>query len=199
MILETEQQSVRPSHQLKPSLWGQLWSIALVALALRLTVVFFLAGDQLDPTRDHWIFGWETGRIARSLASGHGFGSPLLGDTGATAWMAPVYPCLLAGIFKIFGIYSKPSAYLILSLNSLFAALTCQPLHAIAHRLSGGTAATAVAWTWALFPYSVNFAAGMVWSTALNTLPLALAISMTLALERRFGSWNWVVWGGFWL
>ena len=30
---------------------------------------------------------------------------------GPTAWMTPVYPCLLAVIFKLFGIYSRSSAF----------------------------------------------------------------------------------------
>jgi hypothetical protein len=95
-------------------LWTRPWFVFLVALGLRLAVVPFLVGDRLDPARDHWRFGWETGRIARSLASGHGFGSPFFGWTGPTAWMGPIYPAMVAGVFKIFGIYTAASAWIIL-------------------------------------------------------------------------------------
>src|SRR5258708_32685628 len=71
--------------------------IALVALAIRLAVIPFVIGATLDPDRDHWNFGWEEGRIARSIAAGEGFSSPLFGKTGPTAWTTPVYPGLLAG------------------------------------------------------------------------------------------------------
>jgi hypothetical protein len=59
-------------------------------------------------------FGWETGRIARSIASGQGFSSPFASGTGPTAWLAPIYPYLLAGVFKVFGVYTNASAVAIL-------------------------------------------------------------------------------------
>lgn len=188
--VDSAQQSLR--------LWAQPWFIFLVALGLRLAIVPFLVGDQLNPARDHWAFGWETGRLARSLASGHGFGSPLFGWTGPSAWMAPVYPTLLAGVFKIFGIYSKTSAYVILYLNCLFAALTCLPLCSIGRTAFGPRTGIAVAWAWAVFPYSFDFAAGLVWSTALNALLLTRAIVATIALERKLSPLRWAAWGLMW-
>jgi hypothetical protein len=179
-------------------LWARPWFIFLVALALRLAVVPFLVGDQLDPARDHWVFGWEAGRLARSLASGHGFGSPLFGWTGPSAWMCPGYPALLAGVFKVFGIYSKASAYVILSLNCFFAALTCFPLRSIARTVFGERTGVAATWVWALFPYSFEFAAGLVWNTALNALLLTFAIAVTIALERKLSALSWALWGLLW-
>jgi hypothetical protein len=37
----------------------------------------FLYDEQLDARQDHFRFGFETGRIARSIAAGKGFASPL--------------------------------------------------------------------------------------------------------------------------
>ena len=88
----------------------ELLLIVVIALALRLAEMTFLYSEQLSPARDHWQFGYETGRIARSIVEGKGFSNPLFGDTGPTAWMTPVYPYLVAGIFKIFGVYTKTSA-----------------------------------------------------------------------------------------
>ena len=90
--------------------YRELLRIVVIALALRLAAMAFLYPEQLNPERDHWQFGYETGRIARSIAEGKGFSSPLFEDTGPTAWITPVYPYLVAGIFKIFGVYTKTSA-----------------------------------------------------------------------------------------
>src|SRR6516164_4290751 len=95
----------------------QLLFIVMVALAMRLAVMGFLYPEQLDPARDHWKFGYETGRIARSIVEGKGFSSPLFADTGPTAWMTPVYPGIVAGVFWIFGVYTKASALVLLSFN----------------------------------------------------------------------------------
>lgn len=179
-------------------LWERPWFIFLVALGLRLAVLPFLAGDRLDPARDHWRFAWEVGRIASSLASGRGFSSPLFGQTGPTAWMGPVYPCLLAGVFKIFGIYSSASAYVMLFLSCFFSALTCLLLQFIARRIFGNSTATAAGWMWALFPYSFFFSAGQIWNTTLNALLLTLALAITLSLERNFGVGRWALWAIVW-
>ena len=97
-----------------------LWFIILVGFLLRVTVSVFLLGDTVKPRRDYWPFGYEAGRIARSIARGEGFANPLYDKTGPTAWMAPVYPYLLAGVFKVFGVYTKASGVVVLSLDSLF-------------------------------------------------------------------------------
>src|SRR3984957_6856915 len=53
-----------------------LWMV-LAGLAIRLIVVGFLYPERTDPARDHWRFGGEAGRIARSIALGEGFSNPL--------------------------------------------------------------------------------------------------------------------------
>ena len=121
--------------------------MVIVALALRLGAMAFLYPERLNPNRDHWRFAGETGRIAHSIVEGKGFSSPLFGDTGPTAWMTPIYPYVVAGTFKIFGAYTKPSAMILLSLNSLFSALTCIPIFFIARKNFGDRVARAVGWS----------------------------------------------------
>ena len=196
--MSTQREGRAESSEANPPLWVRPWFVFLVALGLRLAVVPLLVGDLLNPARDHWDFGWETGRIARSLASGHGFGSPFFGWTGPTAWMGPVYPAVVAGVFKVFGIYSAASAYVTLSLNCFFAALTCFPLHFIARTAFGRKTATAAAWAWALFPYSFDFAAGQVWNTTLSTFLFVLAVALAIALERKVDLRSWMIWGVVW-
>jgi 4-amino-4-deoxy-L-arabinose transferase-like glycosyltransferase len=148
--------------------------MVLTALAIRLVVMVFLLPEQLDPSRDHWHFGYETGRIARSIVEGRGFSSPLFAETGPTAWMSPVYPYIVAGVFKVFGVYTTASAVVLLSLNALTSALTCIPIFFIARRTFGERAAKWSGWGWAFFPYAVYFPVERIWETWLATLLLSL-------------------------
>jgi 4-amino-4-deoxy-L-arabinose transferase-like glycosyltransferase len=169
--------------------------VVVVALAVRLVVVAFVYSDRTNPDRDHWRFGGEAGRIARSIVQGEGFSNPLFGKTGPTAWLAPVFPYLLAGIFKIFGIYSTTSAIVALSLDSLFSALTCIPVFFIARKQFGEKTALTAAWIWAFFPYAVYFSAEFIWSTTLTTLLLSLIFLMALYLETSTSVWPWIGFG----
>jgi Dolichyl-phosphate-mannose-protein mannosyltransferase len=180
-------------------IWKSLWAIVLVALVIRLILVSFQYPSTLNPRRDHWPFGYEFGRVARSIVSGEGFGNPLFGQTGPTALLPPVYPYMIAGVFKIFGVYTKASAVTILSLQSLFSALTCVPIFFMARRSFGSGTATAAAWTWALFPHAVYLAPELIWNSTLTTLLLAVLVAWTVRLEDaapRLG--EWAGYGLFW-
>ncbi len=50
--------------------------IVLIAFLLRLAVITVGHTYRITPRRDHFQFGWEMGRIARSIALGQGFSSP---------------------------------------------------------------------------------------------------------------------------
>ncbi len=56
-------------------------------------------------------FEQEVGSVAKSLAEGQGFCCLFRQPTGPTAWLVPVYPLLLAGIFKVFGVFTLSSFY----------------------------------------------------------------------------------------
>ena len=117
-----------PAEQLGLSRW-LLPIIILVAFTIRLVVVCFTYRDLPDADKYYEQFGWEMGWIARALASGHGFSSPYYPISGPTAIESPLYPALLAVVFKLFGIYSLTSGFIILSINSLLSALTCIPIY----------------------------------------------------------------------
>jgi Dolichyl-phosphate-mannose-protein mannosyltransferase len=171
------------------------WMI-VVALTLRLLVMAFVYPQRTNPFRDHWRCGGEAGRIARSIAEGKGFGNPYFADTGPTSWLAPVYPYLLAGIFKLFGIYSVASTIIALSIDCLFSALTCIPIYLIADECFGESAAVWAGWGWALFPYAIYFSADFIWHTALSTLLMGLVFLVVLRLHRSRGLASWMVFGG---
>ena len=73
----------------------------LVALAARLVISAIMIPEHLNPARDHWKFGWEMGRVARSICDGNGFSSPFFDPSGPTAILSPVYPYLIAGCMKL--------------------------------------------------------------------------------------------------
>lgn len=173
----------------------RLLRIVLVALALRLAVMGFVYPEHLNPERDHWYFGGETGHIARSLVEGKGFSSPMFADTGPTAWQTPIYPSLLALVFRVFGVFTKGAAISILSVNSLISSLTCLPVFFITRRTFGEKAAWRAAWAWAFFPYAIFFAASHIWPTTLTTLLLSVAFLAGLQLEDSMQSGTWIKFG----
>ncbi len=167
--------------------------MVVVALAARLAVIPFVYRDWLDPfVLEHWAFGL----IARSIASGHGFGSPFA-ETGASALLPPVYSYLLAGIFKIFGIETKASVLAALSLNSLFSALTCIPVFLLARQAFGDRVAKWAGWGWAFSPYGVYYGADWAWSTCLVTLELAWLFFFAWRLEDSSRTRDWILFGLF--
>jgi len=160
----------------------------------RVGAILLLHTFRFPTAQDSFAFGYETGRIARSLALGQGFSNPFHGITGPTAWEAPVYPYLVGGIFKIAGIYTQLSAFLILTMNSLFSALTVIPVYLIARRLFGPRVAGYAAWAWALFPYCMYWAVRWVWETSVSTFLMTTAFWLALELADAQGNRSWRLW-----
>jgi len=176
-----------------------IFFIVLVAFLLRLAVITVGHTYRITPRRDHFQFGWEMGRLARSIASSQGFSSPTDLPTGPSAWAPPLYPYILAGVFKLFGIYSNASAWVILTFNSVWAALTCLTLYHIANIIYGETVARATAWAWAVFPYAIYWPTRVVWETSLTTFLLSLALLMTLRMAEQLPRpRKWLFYGLLW-
>jgi 4-amino-4-deoxy-L-arabinose transferase-like glycosyltransferase len=166
-------------------------AMTAVALAVRLAVIPFVYKDWMDPfVLEHWAFG----RVARSITSGHGFGN-VFADTGPTAVLPPVYPYVVAGIFKIFGIETRSSVLAVLSLNSVFSALTCIPVFLFCQRAWGGRVAKWAGWGWVFSPYGVYYGADWAWSTCLVTLELACLFLWAWRLEDSSRARDWLLFG----
>lgn len=172
-----------------------LFWMVVGGLAVRLAVMVFLYPQHLDPENDHWSFGFEEGRVARSIAEGKGFGNPLYADTGPTAWFAPAFPYLLAGVFNLFGIYGKASALVILSFDCLVSSLTCLPIFFFGRKSFGHRTGVWAGWTWAFFPYAVYYPVGRIWDTWLTTFLLSVLFLIILHLEHSARLWHWVGFG----
>ena len=128
------------------------------------------------------------GRVARSIALGHGFSSPYDGSTGPTAWEPPLYPYLMAGVFKLFGIYSQGSAWMLLTINSIFATLTCIPIYRIAQKRFDERIARWSALGWGLNPYVWYWSIHWLWDTTFTPFVLACVFLLALRLAEAHGA-----------
>jgi 4-amino-4-deoxy-L-arabinose transferase-like glycosyltransferase len=182
--------------------WARIRSspgwIAAVALLLRVAWIVIGHTYKFKTSDDNFSFGWEMGRIGASLASGHGFSNPFGPATGPTAWEPPLYPYLTASVFLVFGIYSKASAFTLLTLNSVFSALTCIPIFKIERRIFSEQVAVGAAWAWALLPNIIFWCTRAVWETSLAALLLSTIFWLALTLEDRDGWMPWFQFGLLW-
>ncbi|MGA2752429.1 MAG: glycosyltransferase family 39 protein [Terracidiphilus sp.] len=180
----------------KPAGWlRQILPALVVALAIRIVVVFFTYRSLPDADKFYESFGWEMGWIARALASGHGFSSPYYPWSGPTAIMSPLYPGLLSLVFRLFGVYSLTSAFVILSINSLLSTLTCIPVYFSAKYSLGPRAAKVAAWVWALYPFAIYYSAGRVWEYALTSLLFTTCFCIAQRIHQSAKPLAWIGFG----
>jgi hypothetical protein len=163
-------------------------SIFWVGFLLRVLYITVAHTFRIRLSEDHLQFGWEMGRIARALTTGFGYADPFTGHSGPTAWVPPLYPLLLTGVFKIFGVYTAKSAWVILTINSVFSAATASLIFEIASRCFQPTGraekiALWSAWIWALYPAALQYAVHWVWDMALTAFLFSAVI--VLALRTR--------------
>jgi hypothetical protein len=177
-------------------LYSPLFIVAVAFLA-RVVSIILHHRYEIPAAYGHLFFGFEVGRIASALASGHGFSSPFPGPSGPTAWLGPVYPLMVAGLFKIFGIYTPASALAVMVINGLFSALTCLAIYLIGMELFSSAVAVLAAWAWALLPYSINWSF-WIWETTVSTLLLTLLFWLTLRLARQPRPRTWALYGLLW-
>ena len=182
-----------------------LWVVFWVAFAVRVLYLTFAHTYHIRAFQDHFQFGWEMGRVARALATGYGYADPFVGHTGPTAWVPPVYPLLLAGVFKLFGVYTALSAWIILTINSVFSAATAPLIYKISARCYNRKVAVWSAWIWALYPAAMQYAVRWVWEMSLTaflfTAVLLLALKMRRVGDASEGEQTireWLLLGGLW-
>jgi 4-amino-4-deoxy-L-arabinose transferase-like glycosyltransferase len=191
-----------PLLQIWTALRTNFFWIVIVALAVRVLVIFAFHTYRFPPWQQHFTFGYEMGRIGQSIAQGKGFGNIYSniyhGSTGPTSWEPPLYPYLVGGVFRIFGIYTPLSAIVLLTINSVFSAVTCVPIFLISRRCFGEKVAVASAWTWALYPWVIYWCTTWVWETSLSTLLLATLFWLGLTMEERQGLKSWIQFGLLW-
>jgi 4-amino-4-deoxy-L-arabinose transferase-like glycosyltransferase len=170
--------------------------ITVFAFLLRILWLYHHSKGLPTPVLANSPYGYEVGRVARAIAAGEGFSSPLDPlKSGPTAWFTPIYPYLLAGIFKIWGIYSDTSRYVIQMLECAFVSLTVIPIYGIAKRTFGAATAVGAVWVWALLPNGFHFPVEWIWDTTMAALFLSLIFWATLSMQEDRGSWSWIGYG----
>ena len=174
-----------------------LWMVA-IAFLLRFGYILIAHTYRFKPLDNNFSFGFEMGRIGRAIATGRGFADPFDGFTGPTAWEPPLYPYLIAGVFRLTGVYTHASALILLTINSIFSALTCIPIFLIARKCFSEKVAVWTAWMWAVLPSVMFWCTRWVWETSLAALLLTVIFWLTLQLEDAEGLKPWIVFGVLW-
>jgi hypothetical protein len=174
----------------KSSLFRAPSSMFWVGFLIRVLYITLAHTYRIRLGQDHLQFGWEMGRISRSLVTGFGYADPFTGHSGPTAWVPPLYPLLLAGVFKVFGVYTVKSAWVILTINSIFSAATSSVIYEIAARcfnsLDSNRARKIALWSgwlWALHPAAMQYAVRWVWDMAITAFLFSKVIVLALRVR----------------
>lgn len=173
--------------------------LTVFAFVAHISIMTYLWVTAKVSVREYIPYGYELGRVASSIAAGHGFSSPLrFFDTGPTVWFTPIYPYFVAGIFKIWGIFSYTSQLVIETSNCAFASLTVIPIYEIAKKTFGRGVAVGASWAWIFLPTSLLFPIQWIWDTSLAALLLALLFWATLAMREAKTTLAWTGYGALW-
>lgn len=161
--------------------------VFLVALTIRVWVL-----SQLLPQKA-WEYFYrynEPSRIAWALVSGFGYSSPWPNTPLApTAQQPPVYPFLVAGVFKLAGAYSYRSLWIAVGLNAVLSSLTAVMILRLGKRDFGSLAGILAAWVWACWMYEAA-AAVRIWESSLSALLLVFALFLLPKLKApRLALW----------
>lgn len=183
------------------------WLIFWTGFLVRVLYVTVAHTYRFRPFEDHFTYGYEMARIARALVTGYGYADPFSGHTGPTAWVPPFYPLLIAAVFKLAGVYSLLSAWILLTFNSLFSAATALCVYEIAARCYNRRVALWSAWIWALYPAAMQYAVRWIWETSLSTFLFAAVIVLALRMRAigeahddrdRQSTRRWLLFGLLW-
>jgi hypothetical protein len=131
----------------------------------------------------------EPSNIAAALASGLGFSSPYANvPIAPTAQQPPLYPLLLAGIFRVFGIRTVEAAWAAVVINILAGAVTAVLLYYVGKLHFGETVGILAAWLWVLpwmyraIAFSVSLSNAYL--AALGLTALFLLVARVLEADR---------------
>jgi Dolichyl-phosphate-mannose-protein mannosyltransferase len=116
---------------------------------------------------------------------------------GPGAWLAPVYPLLLALIFAVGGIETHASVLIAQLLNIVFASVAAAVIYKAAFRIAGAFAAAFTSIAWAICPWSV-LPCVLVSDTCLSVMVLSLALYSSMKLEESDSTLDWILCGLSW-
>jgi 4-amino-4-deoxy-L-arabinose transferase-like glycosyltransferase len=174
-------------------------ALFLVAFALRFAFMLW-KHTYLPPVPDAAVpFGPEVCTIARHIVEGKGFSTPFFGaDTGPTAWIAPVYPYMVAAVFLIFGIYTPASAIVILGLQCMMAGATSISIYALGARSMGARVGLWAAWIWAVSPFFFRWPVLWIWDFTASALLMSVAMVTAIDVAEKGTLGLWLRMGAIW-
>jgi 4-amino-4-deoxy-L-arabinose transferase-like glycosyltransferase len=172
--------------------------IVIVAMSVRVAFAWDQARKIAPGVLGIVPFQQETGNIAYALAQGNGFSNVFRTETGPTAWLAPVYPLIVAAAFKVFGTFAARAFFACAGLNILFSSAACVPIFFAGKRIGGLGVAAGAAWLWVVYPSAVMMPFEWIWDTSLSALLAALLLWATLELVESEKWIDWGVYGVLW-
>lgn len=169
-----------------------LLALFAAALALRIGALLALDAGSVGRGGSAWSFGHEPACIAQALVDGRGYSDPFGQGTGATAWLTPPYPLLLAACLQLFGGVNAGLATAVIVLQSLASALTCVLLVTLGREVGSLRAGQLAGGLFALYPIAISNSVQLIWDTsfvacALTALVIALLRVRDLAGAARAG------------
>ncbi|MDE3104875.1 MAG: glycosyltransferase family 39 protein [Acidobacteriota bacterium] len=172
--------------------------LVLCAITLLFRVVLDLGVYHHRPA-EFWAHSFEPEHIAAALVQGEGYSSPLSPHTGPTAWNPPVYPLLIALVFKLFGLYSNRAVWVLLGVNALSAMLTSVLLFRIGVEVFNAQTAFLGTLAWAISPDTAAWAARN-WESSLGALVSTLTVVCFLKLmQAKQPDWRaYAAYGALW-
>ena len=189
--LGSESAATRPSLKRSHTL-----AVLGIALAARLLVVWIVV-TRFPP---QWLFlrGMEMGLLAKSLIAGQGLSSPFGGNTGPSAFVAPVYPILVAAVFRVFGSFSAASEIALLIAQILLNLVTIWLIMHIARQLFNQAAATVAGLIWAC-SLPLIWMPTIFWETSLSCCLLTgmLVLALRYREEPKIDAAQWLEVGAY--
>jgi len=186
---------MNPLAELARKLFFSRLAVFFVAFSLSFAALLLTHSYIIGPVENHFNFGWETGRVAAHLAAGEGYVSPLPAPTGPTALVPPVYPLLMVAVFKLFGIYSAPSALVLLTLNCVFSGLTAVLLCELGGLVVNSVVGALAGWAWAFYPYAEQVNTRDIWETSLTTCLIVLLVLLAFRIGPKTSLLGWLGYG----
>ena len=175
---------------------GPTLTVLGIALAMRLLVMVTV----LRHYPPQWLFtrGIEMGLLAKSLLAGEGLSSPFGGSTGPTAFIAPVYPMLVALVFKIFGSFTTASEVVVMLAQTALNLVTIWLMMHVARRLFNQTSATVAGLIWAC-SLPLIWMPTIFWETSLSCCLLMglLALALRYSEMDAMRPIHWMRLGGY--
>ena len=143
-------------------------------------------------------FGAEICSIAERIAEGRGFSSPFYIESGPTAWIAPVYPYMMALLFRVFGVWSAASAFAMIALQCMMAGATGISIYALGTRTVGARIGLWASWIWTVSPIFFRWPVSWIWDFTASALLVSWVLVVTLDVAEKGTLKLWLQLGAIW-